>query len=278
VFSAVALVAVAAVVTFVAIEGLHGAKPNGSAPTGPTLAAFVTQSARSTLALKTADISLTATVNIGGTTAHLHGTGQADFAANTLELTARASRTALVEREIITGHALYLQVIVNGQNMADFDGRHWFGISPAKWLSQIEPQDSAISLLRLLERDGATVIAMGTQNIGGLNCTEVTVTPTMQAMLAAMQQESANDGLSSPDAAAAQSLLKKSPPPTLTVWLDPRRDLTCQVAVDIQLGSGLPSGSGGAPSTETAQMLVRFTHYGVPVHISAPARSDTVSF
>jgi hypothetical protein len=121
--------------------------------------------------------------------------------------------------EIDTGHALYMQLVVNGRSTAQyFGGRHWFEIPVANSPSDVEPQDSAISLLPLLERQGARVIELGTQNIGGLNCTEVAVTPTMQALLGAVQQESANDGLSKSEAAAAQSLLENSPPPSLTVW------------------------------------------------------------
>jgi hypothetical protein len=283
-YSTVALVAVAAVVAVIAVAGLRGtnggAKSSGSISSGMSLAAFVTKSASQTLTQHTADISLTGTVNIGGTTVNTHGTGQANFAANAVAMTlsTTVSGTTLVEREIDTGHALYMQLVVNGRSMSQyFGGRDWLEIPVASSPSDAEPQDSAISLLRLLERQGARTAQLGTQNIGGVNCTEVAVTPTMQALLAAMQQESASDGLSKSEAAAAQSLLKNSAPPSLIVWFDPKRDLTCQLFVYLQLGLGLPSGSGSLPSTATTQVLMTFTHYGVPVTIMPPAESDTFS-
>jgi len=284
VYSIVAFVAVAAVIALIAITGpggtSGGAKPSGSGSPGMNLAAFVTKSAKQTLAQNTADISLTATVGIGATTADMHGNGQANFAANALamNLSTRISGTTLAEQEIYAGQTLYLQMVVNGQSMAkNFGGRHWLEIPMGNSPSEIEPQHSAISLLRLLEREGARVTQLGTQNIGGLNCTEVAVTPTMQALLGAMQHESADEGLSKSETAAAQDLLQNSPPPALTVWFDPKRDLTCQLAVYMQLSVGLPPGSGSVPSTATAQLLVTFTHYGVPVTITPPPKSDTTS-
>jgi hypothetical protein len=48
--------------------------------------------------------------------------------------------------------------------------------------------------------------------------------------------------------------------------------------VSMQLSTGSSAGSGSAPATEGIQMLVTFTHYGVPVTITPPAQSDTLSF
>ena len=104
------------------------------------------------------------------------------------------------------------------------------------------------------------------------------MTPTQQAMLAAAQQEWARLGLSSSETAAALRVLENSTPPTLTVWFDPQTELACQLDVYMQFSTGTPAVSGTAPPAVTAQMLAPFTHYGVPVHIIAPAPSDTVSF
>jgi hypothetical protein len=46
----------------------------------------------------------------------------------------------------------------------------------------------------------------------------------------------------------------------------------------MQLGTGAPTASGSAPATESLQLLLTFTHYGVPVDITAPPQSDTVSY
>lgn len=76
----VALVAVATVVAFVAIEGGLSPKPGPksqarSGAAGADLAAFVTASAEGTLARKTADVSLTATTEINGSRVYLRGDG-----------------------------------------------------------------------------------------------------------------------------------------------------------------------------------------------------------
>jgi hypothetical protein len=89
---------------------------------------------------------------------------------------------------------------------------------------------------------------MGSQNIGGLDCSEYTVTPAMQ-----------------------------TPTVSVTIWVDQQRQLTCQLFVYLQFSTAGLVGPGIAPSTATEQFLMTFTRYGVPVTITPPAQSDTVS-
>jgi len=281
--AAVALVAAAAVIAFVAVEGgfspKHQPKPHtGSVPPGVNLAAFVKRSAQHTLARKTADFAVTGTGQVDGISVDLRGNGQIDLAANTEAVSIRtsASGTSIAESEIMTGKALYLQVALNGQSMAQyFGGKHWLEIPLPVSATPGATQDSPAWSMELLEQQGARVVSLGAQSVGGLTCDEYAVTPSRQAMLAAAQQEWARLGLSISDRAAARKVLANSTAPTITVWVDPARQLVCQVYASMQFS---PEPRGAAPATNSIQMLMTFTRYGVPVHISVPAQSDTLSF
>jgi hypothetical protein len=282
----VAGVTAAAVVVAVAIAGgfraQHGAPSKRIAPPGVNLAAFVRQSVKSTLDQKTADVTVTATFGAGGTTVAAHGTGQIDFAANTAEINFgfNAAGTSVAEDEIVTSRALYLRLTVNGQSatrdLGLGSGQHWVKLPLSESLS--DPRSSLSWNLQMLAQQGGRVVRGGTRDIGGLTCDEYVVTPTKQAMIAAARQEWARLGLPSSETAAALQALESLSPPSVMIWLDRSRHLTCQVAasVHVDMGSGAAS-VGGAP-TVSAQMLLTFTHYGVPVHITAPPPSDTVSF
>jgi hypothetical protein len=71
--------------------------------------------------------------------------------------------------------------------------------------------------------------------------------------------------------AVANGALQGAPVPKITAWFDSQRKLACEVAIKLQIGD--PSAAGA----EGAQLVMDFTHYGVPVTVSAPAASDTVS-
>jgi hypothetical protein len=280
VYSTVGLVAVIAVIVFVAVYGGFSTKGGShSGSPGANLAAFVTRSARQTLAQKTADISLQGTVDENGQQVDFHGTGQADFATNIMAFNVSTSvgGTTIVDNEIVTSQDLYLQLSVNGQSMAQYlGGRHWFEVPLAASSTQATA-DSPDWSLQLAGQQGARVTPMGTQNIGGMNCDKYVVTPTRQAMLAAAQQEWTELGLSASQTAAARQSLENSTPPTLTVWFNPERQLACQVDVSMQFGADSRAGSASGPSTESAQALMTFTHYGVPVTVTPPPPTDTVS-
>jgi len=275
----VTLAAAAALVTFVAIEAWqHGPTSHpGPGSTGTELAAFVSASARATVAQQTADVSLTAISDINGTLVNLRGEGQIDLSSNSFafELKASYAGTTLAENEIVTSHALYIQLAMNGQSLVQLlGGKHWMEIplaAPATVTSSL--QDSPARVLQLLEEQGAQVRAIGSRTVGGLTCSGYEATPSRQAMVAATQQDVAQLGLSAPERAAALQAASDSTPPTITVWLDPTRQLACELAVSMQVATVTSDG----PGTRSLQMLLTFTHYGVPVDITAPAPSDTLT-
>ena len=275
-----ALVAVAAVVTFV-VEGGFGPKhpmSNGSGSPAVNLAAFVRKSAEQTLARKTADFTVTGAALVDGTSVDLRGTGQIDLAANTeaVTLSTSVSGTSVAESEIMTDQALYLQVALDGQSIVKYlGGKHWVAIPLPASVAPDRTQDGPTWSIAVLEQQGARVVSLGAQRIGGLTCDKYAVTPSRQAMAAAAQQEWTKLGLSSSEMAAARQMLENPKPPTITVWVDPKAQLVCQVDAYLQFST---RPRGGAPSANSFQMLMTFTHYGAPVHISVPAPSDTLSF
>jgi hypothetical protein len=293
-YGAVAVISAAvAVAVFVVVGGRsQNTESNGADP-----AAFVSQSAQKTLALKTADITVAGMVSDAGVAGDqgnavaLHGIGEADFAADTLATTFSMSYsgTTLVENEIVTSRYLYLQLTVHGRSMAQYPGGlEWFAVPLALSLTQSSTRYPVLCqvacmaeanpdwFLRVLAQPDARITPMGSQKVGGLNCSQYRVTPTRQALLAAAHQESAKLGLSASWATAIQQTLEKMTP-ALTVWLDPNRQITCQLAVYLQVSTEGLAGWEKVPSTIDAPVLMTFTHYGVPVTITPPARSHTIS-
>jgi hypothetical protein len=280
--SLVALIAVGAVVAFVAIEGgfstHHRPKSNGAGSTAVNLAAFVKKSAEQTLAQETADFTVKGTGQIDGTSVDLRGNGQIDLAndSEAVTLSTSVAGTSVAESEVMTGQALYLQVDLNGQSIAQYlGGKHWVEIPLPASPTPDTTQDSPAWSMDVLKQQGARVVPLGAQSVGGLTCDEYAVTPSQEAMIAAAQQEWARLGVSNSERAAAEQQLENSTPPTITVWVDPVRQLVCQVDVYMQLST---QPRGGTAATNSIEMLMTFTHYGVPVHITAPEPSDTVSF
>jgi hypothetical protein len=252
-YSTVALVAVVAVVVFVAVYGGFSSK-GGSQPgaSGVDLAAFVTRSAQKTLAQKTADVAIQGVYDIAGNQGTVRGNGEMNLAANawTMKFAMSTSDGAvhfgIVENEIVANQNTYIQTVatLDGRGRAQFPGGGRWYVSPNS-----APRETPVSSLRLLEQPAARVVPMGSQNIGGLDCSEYTVTPAGQ-----------------------------TPSLSVTIWLDQQRQLTCQLYVYLQFSTAGIVGAGIAPSTATEQFLMTFTRYGVPVTITPPAQSDTVSF
>ncbi len=254
VYTSVALVAVIAVIVFVAVSGGFSSKGGSHADgSGLDLAALVTRSAQKTLAQKTAAVAIQGGYDFDGFQANVQGSGELDFAVDawTMKLAITSAHFKLVDNEIVTGQNVYLQTAETvGRSRSQFPGGgRWFESPISDSTSQAASQDSPVSSLRLLEQDNARVVPMGAQNIGGLDCNEYTVTPATRGT-----------------------------PVTFSIWLDQQRHLTCQLYVYLQFSTAGMVEPGTAPSAATEQFLMTFTRYGVPVTITPPAQSDTVSF
>jgi hypothetical protein len=265
-YAFVAAGAVVAVLVFVVLEG-------GSRPPGIASAAFVTRAAQHTLAQHTADFTLSSTANVGGQSIAMGGSGQIDLATDVMSFNAGSSTASgsITESELQVGGDRYLRLTVNGHSLALSGGRQWIETPYAPTAGRSFATASPDSSLALLSQQGARVTPLGSRSIGGQNCNGYAVTPSSQAMLAGARQEFAKIGMSTAETNAALQALQNVQPPTITAWFGSQNNLACQVTVSMQFGNPSSSGSGGV------QAQLTFTHYGVPVEISAPPASDTVS-
>jgi hypothetical protein len=267
-YTLVAAVAVGVVVALVVILGGSSGSP------GIAQASFVTAAAQRTLAQGTADVTVSGTVQASGKTLSLGGQGQVDFASNDMSLNVSASSSggSLTENEVLARGSIYLQLVIDGHNLAaTIGGRHWLQIPYVQSGSQAVTNGSPAWSLSLLKQKGARVTSLGTTSIDGRTCSGYAVTPARQAVLAGARAEWARLGLSQAQTSAELQTLQRAAPPTVTVWFDSQRKLACQMNVGMQVGDPTSSGSG------SVQMVMDFTHYGVPVNVTQPAPSDTVS-
>jgi hypothetical protein len=258
---------VVAVLVFVALSG--GPRSPGIAP-----AAFVTRAAQRTLSQSTADVTMSGTVQLSGQTLAMGGNGQVDFATNAMLLNVGASLSdgSMTETELLVGGNLYLQMSSDGHNLfAVAGGRPWLEIPFSQSASRTVVNGSPASSLSLLRQNGARVTPLGPRIIGGQTCDGYSVTPSSQAMLAAAKAEYTQLGLSPALTNAALQAVQAQTPPTITAWFAAQDQLACQLSIYLQLGAPTQAGSG------VVQMVVTFTHYGVPVQVIAPASSDTTS-
>lgn len=265
-----AVVAVAVAVALIALVGLRG---NGSNPS-LTPTAFVSRAATQTMAQKTADVTLSGTIQASGKTAAVQGTGQLDLTGKQVSLDLSASVPgggAFEMHEIVSGGTVYLQFVVEGRNLFQAaTGKPWLAIPIGQALQSgsTSADSNPASSLAILQQKGAKVTPLSSRSINGQSCNGYQVTPTRQAMIANAEQEWAKAGLSEAQTSSALQELQKVTPPTITVWFDAQQQLACQMTFDLQTG-GLTSGS------TSAHMTMTFTNYGAPVHISPPPASDT---
>jgi hypothetical protein len=268
----IAAVATAAAVAIVAVVVIGGPGKGSKSPAAAgqpalSLAAFVTQSAQHTLAERTAEISVSGSVQVSGTgqaaqSIPITGSGLLDFGAPamTLNVVINGAGHSVLEQEILARGGLYLGMVVDGQNLAEVTGgRHWIQVpvqqSGATYVGGSDPLVS----LTVLEQHGTTVQALGTKTVAGQSCSGYAVTPSKQAMAAAAAQEDAQLGISPAPAGLA--------PAAIGVWFNAQH-LLCQLTAS--------DTASGASVSDT--MVLSFSDWGSPVHITAPAASDTISY
>lgn len=262
-YAFVAAGAVVAVLVFVALGG-------GTAKPGLAPAAFVTKAAQRTMAQRTADVTVSGTVQAAGEKLAMGGSGKVDFTTGVMSVNVGASTSdgSLTETELLVGSDVYLQVSVDGHSQALSGGRHWLEIPFADSGGRNLTTGSPAASLALLAQSGARVTSLGSRNMGGRTCNGYVVTPSEQAMVAGAKQALLKLGFSAAEADAAVQVVRSSAPPTITAWFDASTQLACQISVNMDVG-------GQSSVSETVQMVMTFTHYGTAVNVTAPAASDT---
>lgn len=263
--SAVVVVGVGALVAASLLAG----KYLGSSLT-PT--AFVTQAAQRTLAEHTAGMTLSGTMTVDNVRLPLHGTGEVNFTSGALDLTMGADfhGEMLTEHEIGAGEAAYLAVTVNGTSYPQNDGGR-------PWMRMPLPQSRAAGFgggdpsatLSVLAQKGNKVRTLGTKVIGGVTCTGYAVTTGKSALIAGAKAEQAATGTPASVASGAMRAIENIKPPVYTVWFS-AQELLRRMTVHLSSASQA-TGIG-------ADLVVDFSDYGAPVHISAPSASKVIDY
>jgi hypothetical protein len=125
------------------------------------------------------------------------------------------------------------------------------------------------STLAVLEQHGNQVRALGSKVIGGVTCTGYSVTPSRQAMIAAVKEESARLRLSSASQSIALQTIGNMRQPGLTVWFDDQGLLR---RMNVRLNMRQP---GSSQDSSDGDVVMDLSKYGTPVRISVPPPSET---
>jgi hypothetical protein len=252
--SAVALIALAASMALV----LSG---------GSNAGASVLTAVNSSLANKTADVTVTISGNAEGVTVNASGSGIVDFTKNAMELSVSTtvSGQQIQEKLIYLENALYESTPDLSQL---FPGKSWVSIN----LSEIEKAEgpnaagsldsegNPVAMLRLLAAQGNTVTPLGSSIIDGtsvqgysVSINETTLHNDLAKLPSWMRQltaKTAVGGISYKIYIDGQNLLR-------------RTTLTMHMSVD----------SLSLSMSETMDL----SHYGVPFTVTAPPQAQVVS-
>jgi hypothetical protein len=273
--AAVAVVAIAAAGATVAVKDW----PKGAAQ-APAVAteAFITHSARTTLAARTADITMSGTLDASGQTTTLNGTGQIDLAHDAMALTLRATVAGqpFEEKEILTNGNLYLALTVAGKGIGQvLGGKEWLRMPLRQSQSADLVGSNPISSLATLEQQGSKVQSLGTETIDGVACTGYAVTPSTQAMIAGAKREYATLGLSASATQQELNLIQGMSPPAVKLWID-ANGLVRRMSVSLSMTVG--NGTAAGNVDESGDVVMDFSDFGAPVTVSAPPAADTSSY
>jgi uncharacterized protein (UPF0333 family) len=248
--------------------------PNPNRPTAISQAAFVRQSAAKTLAERTANLTLSGTVQSLGHAVTVNGTGAINFNTNEIEvnLSAGSPGQLLTEQEILVNGNLYLTLTISGTSLAKLTGgRAWILLPVAQSGSANQVGSDPLSSLSLLEQQGIDVRPIGTKIIEGQSCTGYAITPTKAAMLASTRAEFTKLGFAPAQIDQEVSLAQEMLPPTVTVWID-AQGLMREMSMNLGLQTS------GSSSTVSGSMVIYLSYLGSPVQITAPAASDVISY
>lgn len=268
-----AVVSVAALVIIAAgVGGILATSGGSSAPgSGMSPAAFVVTSTQNTVAQKTADVDISGSLSVNGTTTPVTGSGQANFTTNqfSASIDLSSSQHTVDEKELATGGQVYLDISVDGQGLSSLTGG-------AQWIQIPLPQQSAGSIggadvdpmgaIKMMEQRGATVVPLGSSTIDGDEVSGYSVTPSQAEIASALQQEEQAGQLPASGVSAALKEAKALGTFDVDVWID-GNNLLRQESVTI----------GGGTSSATGKFSMTFQDYGTPVSIQSPAPGSVVS-
>jgi hypothetical protein len=243
----------------------------------------LSQAVSSSLNRQSADVSLDATISIGGQNVEITGSGTVDFAnpSGTFAIsmpTGGSGSGPLTEQVVETGSTVYvgLPSLLN----QILPGKSWISLDLSQYTSGtaglnsgVLPFDDPAGYLRQLESDGSSVTALGPTSIDGTAVSEYSVsTPTSKLVPSltggadAGGGSSADNGLSTELQKLAQGIL----PQTITeqVYIAPGNLLK---AIDVPLTFSV----FGTSMSEDVSMT--YSNYGTPVNVTPPAASQVAT-
>lgn len=244
-----------------------------------TPAQLVAESAHTTLAQKTADLTLSGAISVAGQHVPLQGTGVADFDSHamSMDVSTSVSGISMKINELLVSGQLYMSGEFSGGSFKDLTGKDWISL-PLPTNAQDLYGSDPFAQLKVLEQEGAAVTPLGQKTLGGRTVSGYSIVPTRESMLKAAQGELSQMGFDQSQATQIQNLIQQSQPPTIVAWFDSTH-LLRQISMSLSMGGVAAGGSGGGSAGGgSVNMEMDVDHYGVPVHITAPAPSDVVSF
>jgi hypothetical protein len=265
--AAFVVVVVAVVIGVVASSGGGPSAPG----TGMAPADFVVASTHTTLAQRSADLTIDGSIVEAGQTVPIHGSGWADFDTNqySANMNVDSGSYSMDEHELVTGGQLFIGMDVNGTSMSILTGGpNWVSVpvpdqgSSALGAGNIDP----LSQLQMMEKKGATVQPLGTSTVNGITVSGYAVTPSRAEELQKIQQEINSGAIPRQFAKQALGAVNSLGNLTTDVYFDQSGLLRKE---SVQVGGGT-SGANGT-------VAVVFSAYGTPRNVQTPAPSDVVS-
>ncbi len=232
---------------------------------------FVATSAQNTIAQRTADVTLGGSISAAGTTVPIAGGGKIDFTTHqsTLSFHAEAQGQQISAQVLSAGGTIYLGFNFGSVSVSSLvPGKQWVSLSlgTGGQSDQLGSTSDPTEQLQMLENRGNTVRPLGQKTIDGTTVSGYAVTPTREAIDQALQKFASASHLSQAQLAQLEQGAARTAPPTIDVWFD-NQGLLRRMNIDLAAG-------GVAHGTVTAT----FDHYGVPVSVSAPPASETISY
>lgn len=244
---------------------------------GVGLVAYVGTVAKRTAAQVSADLSLTMDIHAAGQSVTVNGTGQLDFAHRAMTMTMTMSMGGMsgTMREVMSGGAVYVSMDMAGQSMKQILGKDWLRVPLGSAATSSFTQDPLQLLDQLQQTSGVTVSPLGPSTVDGLSVDGYAVTVNNLAAVAGAKQRLGSLGLSPEMQQKMLDVLAKAGPLHMTVYIDPAKHLLRRTTLDMNLDFGSVLGQEASkvgPVAATATL--DFTHYGTPVHITAPPAND----
>lgn len=234
-----------------------------------TPAALVAESAHTTLAQKTADVTLTGSVTAAGHQIPVRGTGAVDFLtqALSLDLSTTISGTSIHLKELLVSGQAYMSGTFGGSSFSALTGKDWVSLPVASTDQNLFNSDP-FAQLKVLEQEGASVTPLPSKTLGGRTVTGYSIVPTKESVVKAADSELSQLGLDQSQISQAESVIQQAQPPTIVAWFDSSH-LLRQMSMSLNMGA---AGAGASVG-----MVMNVVRYGVPVHVTAPPSSDVVS-